>query len=322
MTKKCIIVWNTLPLDEWQNRFNKIKKSNILQSYSYAKAASRFYRQKVRWGLIIIDGKEAGLVQVMEASLFFNLIHGVIVDRGPLWFDGFGGAFHVQAFITTFQKEFPKRFGRKYRLLLEIEDSPSASALIKQTGLEILPEKEPYETYWLDLVPEIDALRSNLNGKWRNCLKKAENIQKEDVLSIDWDKGGLFYPLLREKYAVDKKERAFGGISPQFLDIFAPFLLEEGNMLIGVASFNDEPIASIMIVKHGQSATYQIGWTSDKGRSNNAHHLLLWQALNVLKQWGVTTLDLGGINNETAAGIKKFKQGVGGMPYRLVGHYR
>lgn len=321
MTPQCQIRWNTLPLNEWEARFHKIKKSNFLQSYTYARGASRFYRQKARWGLIMIDNKEAGLVQVMEAGLIFNLIHGVIIDRGPLWFDGFGGAFHIQAFIKALQKEFPKRVGRKYRILLEIEDSPSAKALIGQAGLEFLPQRDPYETYWLDLSPNVNEIRINLDGKWRNSLKKAENFAESGKLSIDWDSKGLFYPLLHAKYALDKQERSYGGLSPQFLDILVPFLLEAGNMLIGVASIDNEPIASIMIIKHGQSATYQIGWTSDQGRSHNAHHLLLWQSVSVLKEWGVQTLDLGGINNETAAGIKKFKKGVGGLPYRLVGHY-
>lgn len=321
MTITCTILWNTLPLGEWEARFHKIQKSNFLQSYSYARGASRFYRQKARWGLIMIDDKEAGLVQVMEAGVLFNLIHGVIIDRGPLWFDGFGGAFHIQAFIKTLQKDFPKRCGRKHRFLLEIEDSPSAKALIKQTGLTFLPSREPYETYWLDLSQDMDSLRANLEGKWRNALRKAENFEENKKISIDWDKKGLFYPLFKAQYAIEKQEHGYGGISPQFLDILAPFLLEEGNMMIGMASVNNEPIASIMMIKHGQSATYQIGWTSHEGRSHNAHHLLLWQGACVLKQWGVKTLDLGGINHDTAAGIKKFKQGMGGMPYRLVGHY-
>ena len=133
MTKTCTICWNSLPLNEWEARFHKIQKSNFLQSYTYAKGASRFYRQKVCWGLIMIDGQEAGLVQVMEAGMLFNLIHGVIVDRGPLWFDGFGGAFHIQAFIKAFQKEFPKRVGASTEFYWKLKIArPQKHSLIKQ----------------------------------------------------------------------------------------------------------------------------------------------------------------------------------------------
>ena len=115
--------------------------------------------------------------------------------------------------------------------------------------------------------------------------------------------------------------RHYGGISPQFLNILAPFLLQNKNIIIGRAIKNGEEIASVMFVKHGRSATYQIGVTSLNGRKNNAHHLLLWQGLSVLKDSGISELDLGGINNESAEGIKQFKKGMGGKLYRLVGHY-
>ena len=40
-----------------------------------------------------------------------------------------------------------------------------------------------------------------------------------------------------------------------------------------------------------------------------------------LKDKGIKELDLGGVNDETAAGIKTFKEGVGGTLVRTVGHY-
>lgn len=314
---KCEIKWNSLSLIEWEERFGKIKRSNFLQSYDYAMGACRFYRQKVRWGLIFIDGNEAGLVQVFEAGLFFNLLHGVILDRGPIWFDNFGNAIHIQAFLREIQNEFPKRFGRKCRFLLEIEDGASANSLIKQSGLKHNSGKSSYETYWLDLTLDNDQLRENLNRKWRNKLNRAE----EANIQIEWDFKGVFYPFLYADYVKDKLNRNYSGISPQFLNILAPFLLKNKNMIIGRAIKNGEEIANVMFIKHGRSATYQIGVTSQKGRKNNAHHLLLWQGLSVLKDRGICELDLGGINDESAEGIKQFKKAMGGEFYRLVGHY-
>lgn len=314
---KCDIKWNCLSLPEWEERFSRIKRSNFLQSYTYAQGASKYYRQKVRWGLIFIDGQEAGLIQLFEAGFLFNLFHAVILDRGPLWFDGYGNAPHVQAFFQEFERQFPKRIARKRRILPEIEDGLAANALIKQIGLEKQADKTPYETYWVDLEQEQSDIRTKLNGKWRNALKKAE---KSD-LRIEWDEKGAFYPWIRVEYGLDKSLRGYGGISPQFLDILAPFLLKKNAMIIGKASLNGEPVAGVILFLHGRSATYQIGWTSLVGRENNAHHLLLWQGLSVLKQRGIFEFDLGGVNNDTAEGIKKFKKGMGGQPYRLIGHY-
>jgi hypothetical protein len=314
---KCDIQWNSLSLPEWEERFAQIKRSNFLQSYVYAQGACQHYRQKVRWGLLLIDGKEAGLVQLFEAGFLFNLFHAVIIDRGPLWFDGYGHAAHVQAFLKEFQAQFPKRIGRKRRILPEIDGGLAANALIKQVGLEKLEEKEPYETYWLDLLKNKQDLRVNLDGKWRNSLKKAE----EANLTIEWDEKGALYPWIRAEYSLDKTLRGYGGISPQFLDILTPFLLNNRSMVIGKAMLDGCAIAGVLLICHGQSATYQIGVTTEQGRDVNAHHLLLWQGAAILKDKGISELDLGGVNDDTAEGIKRFKKGMGGEPYRLVGHY-
>lgn len=314
---KCEIFWNNLSLDEWNERFNSISHSNFMQSYVYALGASRFNRQRVRWGLIKIDDQEAGLVQIFEAGFLFNAIHGVVLDRGPLWFDGYGAASHLQAFLLEFQRQFPKRLVRKRRVLLEVEDGAAAQALIKQTGLKCHEDASSYETYCLDLSKRTEDLRADLNGKWRNALVKAE---KQD-LTVKWDFSGEFYPWIRELYEKDKKKRQYGGISSQFLDILTPFLLDYKSMIIGKVTCGGRDVAGVLFLLHGQSATYQIGVTTKVGRDVNAHHLLLWQGLSVLQERGIKSFDLGGINDEDADGIKRFKKGMGGQPYRLVGHY-
>ena len=73
---------------------------------------------------------------------------------------------------------------------------------------------------------------------------------------------------------------------------------------------------------HGQCATYQIGWTSADGRTANAHHVLLWDAISLLRDRGYRFLDLGGINPEAASGVTRFKTGLGGTPYALVPIHR
>ena len=94
-----------------------------------------------------------------------------------------------------------------------------------------------------------------------------------------------------------------------------------GDVVIGIARHNDVACGGILILCHGRSATYQIGWTSDRGRTCGAHNVLLWQALAQLKARGITTLDLGGMNDETAKGVKAFKEGLGGRTIRTAGLY-
>lgn len=311
MSAELTIEWNNLLLDAWQERFDSVPRSTILQSYPYAQAAAKIYKQKSRWGLIKIGEQEAGLVQIQEAGILWNFIHAVILDRGPLWFDGFGGAAHIKLFFDEFNRQFPNRFGRKRRILPEVESGATAQALLNQTGLIKKQDQPPYQTLWWDLDIEPD-LRPN----WRGSLKKA---QKSD-LEIEWDDTGRFYPELKLNYAVDKAARGFAGASPQLLDALAQFSTQANPMIIGKASKNGVMIALVMFLKHGQSATYQVGWSSDEGRRHCAHHLLLWRGRDVLQRYGVRQLDLGGVNDDNE-GLKKFKQGTGARHSCLVGFY-
>lgn len=320
---KCDIEWNKLSLGEWDERFKSIKCSNILQSYDYGIANAKTNRQSARWGLIKINDQEAGLVQLVEAKILWGFFHAVILDRGPLWFDGFGGAAHVQVFLKEFDAQFPRRFGRKRRIMPEISDGPTAQALIKQTGLKQVEGQTGHQSLWWDLEQSEDDARAMMKSNWRGALKKVEQkAEKNPDLKIEWDDQGKFYSWLKLHYVMDKAARGYNGISPKLLDNLAVISTSRPNIMIGKVSLKGEAVAGVLFLLHGQGATYQIGWSSDGGRQANAHHILLWQARLELKKRGVKDLDLGGFNDdENAEGLKKFKMGTGATPYKLVGQY-
>lgn len=308
------IAWDTLSINDWETRFSRIPFSNLLQSYSYARAASPFYKQKPRWGLILIDGKEAGLVQMFEAGILWNAIHALIIDRGPLWFEGFGGALHTKLFFDEINRLYPARFGRKRRFLPEIEDGLTAQKLIAQTGLTHRADQTGYQTVWIDLIKDEDILRQELRGNWRTSLSKAEKsgiALSSDITALDWAVG---------IYAADKEMRGYNGIPPALLKNYATILAQQGDVMLTRAVMDNENVAFIITVTHGRSATYLVGWSSDQGRDVCAHHFLLWNEMVRLKSKGIKEFDLGGINEESA-GIKTFKEGMGGRTVRYVGHY-
>ena len=297
----CTIHWNILNFSEWEQRFKQISRSTLLQSYPYAQAMAETKGQKPRWGLITIDGKEAGLVQILEVSLFFKAIHAVILDRGPIWFDGFGNSEHISAFFTELNRQFPNRIGRKRRIIPELEANLEPLGYQKTGG--------GYETIWLDLTQSEQELRAGLKKNWRGALQKAEAAG----FTLDWDNKGQHLNWLMQHYAVDKETKGYDGPSVKLLRTLAKYHLPRDEMLIGRACLDGKEVAGILILMHGSAATYQIGFTSPEGRDAGAHHLLLWQALGVLKFKRIRDFDLGGINDETAKGVKRFKQGMGGQ---------
>lgn len=304
--------------DQWDECLTHIPYSNLLQSYDYARVYCPAEKQKGRWGLIRFNEQPAGIVQVFEAGLLWNALHAVIIDRGPIWFKGYGGAAHSKLFFEEFNRQFPARFGRRRRILPEIEDGMAAQKIMQSAGLTRKDDRKGYETVWVDLTPDVETLRSNLKPNWRNKLNKAQRAG----LSVEWDMSGSAFPALLDGYVEDKAARGYDGPSPALLTGLVRHMIPKGAAIMGTArTENGEIAAMILLACHGRSATYLVGWTTDSGRESAAHHLLLWEGMGMLKNRQISELDLGGVNDDSAKGVKEFKQGMGGRTVRYVGHY-
>ncbi len=312
----CEIEWDVLSASEWNAHFCTVKRSNLLQSLDYAHTMAHLNHQKARRGVIRINGAEAGLVQVLEAGLFKNAVHGVLLDRGPLWFDGYGSVDDFELFLSVFSKEFPKRLGRRIRFLPEMENNDAAKDILQKYSYKCA-SKHGYQTIWVDISKNLDVLRKKLKPKWRNKLNKSE----KHGLDVVWSDKGEHFPWLIQKYTEDKALRKYDGPAPRSIAALAYQFSRGQNMLIGAALLEGEPIAAILIFNHGASATYQIGYTSEVGRQKCAHHLLLWTAMEQLKERNINDFDLGGVNDESAKGVKTFKEGLGGQLYETLGLY-
>lgn len=312
----CTIDWNVLTFSEWEQRFKQINRSTLPQSYAYARAICHVHRQKARWGLISLEGREAGLIQVLETGLLGNTLHTLIVDRGPLWFGEYGNLAHFCAFAEEMSRQFPLRPGRLRRLIPEMPAGAEIENFILKQRFK-RKNIPGYQTIWLDLRQNEEALLKDLDPKWRGKLRKA---QKKE-LQIDWDETGRDFLWLLDIYAQDKKQRNYDGPSVELLKALAKSFGSEKNMVIGRALMNNKPCAAILLLCHGSSATYQIGWASLEGRDNAAPSLLLWQGLGLLRAKGIKDFDLGGVNDDSASGVKQFKQGMGGALVALPGLY-
>ena len=69
--------------------------------------------------------------------------------------------------------------------------------------------------------------------------------------------------------------------------------------------------AAMAFVRHGSTATYQLGWSSDAARKAGAHAVMLLTAAEALQADGVSWLDLGSVDTERAPGLARFKLGTG-----------
>lgn len=164
-----------------------------------------------------------------------------------------------------------------------------------------------------DLMSPED-MRSRLNQKWRNQLKKAEasRLKVEDQpLSAqrhDW---------FLKAEANQQKSRGYRAYPGGFLLAFSA--ANQAKARLYSANLDGQPVAGMLVLMHGRMATYQAGVTTDSGRSSCAHNLLLWQIMCDLQSRGFSCLDLG--RADLSPGLRRFKLGSGARIENLAGTY-
>ena len=174
-------------------------------------------------------------------------------------------------------------------------------------------------TVMLDLTPTLEELRAQLDRRWRHRLVGGEN--SEMVIHRVGTNAGQYRWLLDAEMK-QRTDKNLDGLPVQFFDNYVDARKQPAkNILTLRADVGRDRVAAMMFLLHGEAATYQVGWTSDKGRDLHAHNLILWKGIEALKERGIRMLDLGGVNTIRSAGIARFKMSTGGKVLTLAGTY-
>ncbi|MER5172608.1 MULTISPECIES: GNAT family N-acetyltransferase [Thioclava] len=165
-----------------------------------------------------------------------------------------------------------------------------------------------HQALWA-LGPDVANLRSSLDGKWRNRLASAE--RKGMRITLEEDPAWLL-----DAEHQQRKKRGYKALPRDFTTAWE--MAMPGSVLsLGVQSDAGERLAGVVMMCHGRSATYQLGWSGEEGRKTGAHNFLLWQVSIALRAQGIRYIDLGDINSEEGAGLMRFKLGTGASVHRL-----
>lgn len=92
--------------------------------------------------------------------------------------------------------------------------------------------------------------------------------------------------------------------------------LHPDRTLLFTAIDHTTPVAALLILHHGNRATYHIGVTTEQGRQSSAHNLLMWSAMRHMSDRGCHFLELG--RTDINPGLTRFKLGTGAQP-RILG---
>lgn len=159
-----------------------------------------------------------------------------------------------------------------------------------------------------------DVMRARLHQKWRNQLRKSE---ASPLIVTDQALDPLRHKWFLQAEAAQQKSRKYRSYPTGFLLAFAA--ANKGQARLYSASLEGQPVAGMLILKHGRMATYQAGITTPEGRETCAHNRLLWQVMCDLQKRQITRLDLG--RADLSPGLRRFKLGAGAEVETLGGSF-
>jgi hypothetical protein len=300
--------WGVAPAD-WERHFVAAERSNLLQSWAYGDAKANVEQVAARRALVLSDDAPVALLQVLERRIagFIVLCR---INRGPLWLVS-PERTDVVGVMHELRRSARWWHGRVMGIAPELSGSFNPALARQGYRRRAGPA---WSSAWIDLAAPAETLRATLKSKWRNLLVAAERMGVEACP----DRGDEAFEWMLARYRELREGRGFGGISEALLRALR---VADQDFVVLRARLAGEWVAGILVVRHGTSATYLVGWNGPEGRRVNAHNLLLWQALLVLKASGCRWFDLGGIDDVRTPGIANFKRGLGGSEYTLAGEF-
>jgi len=308
--------------DQWLLHWDRVEFPNLMQSWGYGEAkklqgwnASRFLLRKK-------DGSAHGLLQVLVRQL--PSIGGIArINRGPMMFKNSSKNNVSNEDIKNILLEIRRvAFVKRWWLILmspELSNGSSNLEILLDSGYFQRKRAIPYGSLRLNLQLHSDKLLENLNGKWRNLLRKGlkQKVTVEKVIDI-----GTQLKLINiyEDFQVLRNFRGIPkGILLNMLALSG--FKQELSIYRTTSADGNETTGFIFIINSGNTSTYLIGWSSDEGRMQQSNYILLWEAINIAKIEGALWFDLGGISARTPKGIAHFKKGLNAIPYENSGEF-
>ncbi|MBF0183222.1 MAG: GNAT family N-acetyltransferase [Magnetococcales bacterium] len=314
--------WSLQALDavQWQRYWQQAVHCSLTQSWQYGSAmAQRYLCRCHRFAISDQQGSVRGLLQMLSWSLPW--VGGVArINRGPIVCGPSWTLTEQGHFLTALRQRLHSHRCRFLKAAFAMPDQADLSFLLEQHGYYRQKEAPAWGSHRLLLQQEVATLRGCLSGKWRNLLGKSERQGVE----VRLETATACWPRFTAFYSDFVQQKEFTGIDLRFLhtlarqsaptwqwNLFSCFLPEAPDLWIGV----------VVTIHHGDTATYLIGASNEQGRQRLCNYQLLWQAMLHARLQGMACFDLGGVNEATAEGIRHFKAGLNGTPYRLIGEW-
>lgn len=309
------LIFDTLDAAGWSQLAYASPESNLLQTWAYGEAKARSGPWRVERALIVDGENEIGVVQAFVRRI--PLLGGGLawINRGPLLSDPFRNEPRLWYDVLEAMRA---HWVGKRRMILRVALPHQHAAdvdPIVPAGFRFAEFGGGAHSARLDLREPLDALRRQLEQKWRHGLNKAERAGA-GVESGAADR--LFRAIIAEYSAMLDRKSFRTSVTPELLVQLQHALPAEQKLWSVIAREGDEVAGFVLIARYGDTAEYLAGSSNAVGRKWNAGNLLLWRAITEMKEQGYRWFDAGGMDpNRTPPGIYHFKAGLNAKPYHL-----
>ena len=293
--------WDRVARGEWQALLAGAR-SGLQQGWSYGealRASGIVVHRAVARGP---DGRPVACLQLAERRVLGRFGLSFLL-RGPVWLAPEQRVASERALLF----QIMRRLGRR----------PLPGRRGVRSPLAGRPIITGYSTSWLDLSPPLARLRRDLATDWRAGLRQAE----AGPLGVLEHPGSQALAWLLDRNEAQRRAVGYRGPRREFLERLARVAADAEELVLLIAREASEPVAGVMLLRHGRSATYEVGHVTARGRALRATHLLLWRGIEQLAHAGVRWLDLGGIATNRSPGLAHFKLGLGGTVVTLPGTF-
>ena len=288
----------------------------LVQSWAYAEAKARIGPWRVERGLLVDAGRPVGAFQALVRRLPYGLPGGLAwINRGPLWAGGGRPDRHpLAAMMAALRRHYVDERHFYLRLAPPVGDDALTAGVDDSAGL-VATRTPGWASAEVDLSPDVEQLRRNLRGDWRNKLGKG----KRSGLTIRAGSDPALFADFIAAYRAFLTNRGFATtVTPELLETLQGLLLPERRLEAFLGIHDGVLVGSALMATTGDRAEYLAGHVEHDVRDLGVGQTLLWEALLAMKARGVAIFDVGGLDPDlTPKGILHFKGGLGGTPYRL-----
>ncbi len=297
-------------LSDWQQFINSHPDAHLLQTAEWGELKSSFGWYPVR--LACDDHGAQVLFRPLPAG--FSVAY---MPKPP--FDPSSAPAHFWEDVLSACRQHRAIF-----LKVEPDAWSQAGAASEQVlaGMHFRPSRfniQPPRTLIVDLRGSEDEVLARMKQKCRYNIRLAE---KKGVVVRPWDDLEGFHNLMqatgeRDSFGVhslDYYKRAY--------ELFHP----AGMCELLLAEYERQPLAALMVFKHGARSWFLYGASNDAERNRMPAYLLQWEAMRWARARGCEQYDLWGVPDADEAtleanfetrhdglwGVYRFKRGFGG----------